>query len=76
MRMPVTDAFLFSAAMVLFELNGKFTMQVTESDGSLEVGLVLSKPVSQEVNVSVVASGLTATGLLKLFYMYHNSSTF
>ena len=69
--MSVTYIFV---AMVLIELPGEsdFTMQVTESDGMLEVDLVLSKPVNQEVNVSLVATGLTATGLLKLFCEYNN----
>ena len=74
--MSITDAFFISVAMVLIELNtseSDFTTQVTESDGALEVVLVLSKPVNQEVNVSVVATGLTATGLLKVFCRYNNN---
>ena len=55
--------------MVSFELTdgSGSTVQVKESVGSLEVDLVLSKPVDQEVNVSVIVTGITATGLLKIF---------
>ena len=60
-------------AVVSFESIGgsDFTIQVSESNGSLQVVLVLNKPVDQQVTVFVIASNLTATGLLNL---YINSS--
>ena len=64
-----TSTCFISAAVVSFKLNGgsSYTVQVTENDGSLEVDIVLSKPVDQEVYISVLATGLTAIGLLTLF---------
>ena len=66
--------------MVSFELTGESgsTIQVTESAGSLQVVLVLSKPVSTNVTIFVVATNITATGLqnvvctsqLSFFHLY------
>ena len=55
--------------MVSFESTGGSvsTIQVSESAGSLEVVLVLSKPVDQQVTVFVIATDGTATGLLNVF---------
>ena len=41
-----------------------------ESAGSLQVGLVLNKPVDQQVNVSVMAIDITATGVLNVFCIF------
>ena len=55
--------------MVSFESDdgSGITLAVTESDASLEVVLVLSKPVGEDVTVNVVATAMTATGLLNVF---------
>ena len=55
--------------MVSFESTGGSvsTIQVSESAGSLQVVLVLSKPVDQQVTVFVIASDITAAGLLNVF---------
>ena len=52
--------------MVSFETNGGSgaTITISESAGPLEVVLVLSKPVDEEVTVFVIATDITATGLL------------
>ena len=42
-------------------------LAVTESDGSLEVVLILSNPVGKNVTVNVVTTAMTATGLLNVF---------
>ena len=57
--------------MVSFESTGgsDSTIQVSESAGSLQVVLVLSKPVDQQVTVFVIATDITATGLLNVFCM-------
>ena len=53
-------------AVVLFESTGESNsaIQVLESTGSLQVVLVLSKAINQQVSVMVVSTGITATGLL------------
>ena len=66
----VTDGFIsLPIAVVSFESDdgSGITLAVTESDGSLEVVLVLSKPVGDDVTVNVVATAMTATGLLNVF---------
>ena len=45
------------------------TIQVSESDGSLVVVLVLSKAVGEQVSVFVIATNITARGLLNLLCM-------
>ena len=75
----VTNIFIsLSTAMVSFESTdgSGSTIQVTESDGSLEVVLVLSKPVNVEVTVFVVATNVTATGLHDLFCIFNNNYLF
>ena len=66
----VTDGFIsLPIAVVSFESDdgSGITLAVTESDGSLEVVLVLSKPVGEAVTVNVIATAMTATGLLNVF---------
>ena len=55
--------------MVSFESTGRSvsTIQVSESAGSLQVVLVLSKPVDQQVTVFVIATDISAAGLLNVF---------
>ena len=68
----VTDRFIsLPIAVVSFESDdgSGITLTVTESDSSLEVVLVLSKPVGEAVTVNVVATAMTTTGLLKVFYI-------
>ena len=68
--MFVTDVFIsLPIAVVSFESDdgSGITLALTESDGSLEVVLVLSKPVGEAVTVNVVATAMTATGLLNVF---------
>ena len=54
--------------MVSFESDdgSGLALEVTESVGSLEVFVVLSKSVGKAVTVNVVAIDMTATGLLKV----------
>ena len=54
--------------MVSFESDdgSGLALEVTESGGSLQVFLVLSKPVGEAVTVNVVAIPMTATGLLNV----------
>jgi len=54
--------------VVSFESTGgsSSTIQVSESAGTLQVVLVLSKAVDQPANVTVVSTGITATGLFSL----------
>ena len=55
--------------MVSFESDdgSGLALEVIESGGSQEVFLVLSKPVYEAVTVNVVATDITATGLLNVF---------
>ena len=55
-------------AVVSFESTSS-TIQVSESAGSLQVVLVLSKTVDQQVSVIVTSKAKTAKGLLILFYL-------
>ena len=71
--MFVTDGFIsLPIAVVSFESDdgSGITLAVTESDGSLEVVLVLSKPVGEDVTVNVVATSKTAVGLLNVICSY------
>ena len=66
----VTDGFIsLPIAVVSFESDdgSGIPLAVTESVGSLEVVLVLSKPVGEDFTVNVVATAMTATGLLNVF---------
>ena len=58
--------------MVSFESDdgSGLALEIIESGGSLEVFLVLSKPVGEAVTVNVVVTDMTATGLLNVFCMY------
>ena len=60
--------------MVSFESDdgSGLALEIIESGGSLEVILVLSKPVSQAVTVNVLAINMTATGLLNVFLYINN----
>ena len=52
------------------------TIAVTESDGSLEIILVLNKPVGVDVitcRKCTIATAITATGLLNVFGTYINN---
>ena len=55
--------------MVSFESTGgsDTTIQVLETAGSLQVVIVLSKPINQQVTVFVIATDISATGLLNVF---------
>ena len=59
---------LLCVAMVSFETNGGsgVTIAVSESAGPLVVVLVLSKAVDEQVSVFVIATNMTARGLLNL----------
>ena len=54
--------------MVSFESTSS-TIQVSESAGSLQIVLVLSKAVNQQVNVIITSKAITAKGLLILFHL-------
>ena len=65
---------LLSIVVISFELTGGSgsTIQVTESDGSLEVTIALSRPWTgvtfvDSLTVYIMATEITATGLLKFF---------
>ena len=68
---------LWSIAVVSFESTGGSgsTIQVTESDGSLEVDLIFSKPVDVNITVFLLATNITATGLHNTYILCINNYT-
>ena len=59
-----------SVAVASFEItNGgsEVTIAISESEGPLVVVLVLSKAVDEQVSISVIATNITARGLLTYY---------
>ena len=58
--------------MISFEsiIRSHSTIQVLESESSVQVTLVLSKALDKQISVIVSSTGITATGQLMIFCIY------
>ena len=58
--------------MISFEsiIRSHSTIQVLESESSVQVTLVLSKALDKQISVIVSSTGTTATGQLMIFCIY------
>ena len=58
--------------MISFEsiIRSHSTIQVLESESSVQVTLVLSKALDKQISVIVSSTSTTATGQLMIFWIY------